>query len=106
MIVCAGASESFEFAKSIGIGLIEPAINLTNAVSNELPKWILFIGTAGSYGGVKVGSLCLCQSATNIEISSLLGLSYTPINTSVQTKLPEYVKSLTSTNKLLKLQTN
>ncbi|BCX78615.1 purine-nucleoside phosphorylase [Campylobacter sp. 19-13652] len=101
MIVCAGASESFEFAKSIGIGLVEPAINLTNTVSNTMPKWILFVGTAGSYGSIKVGSICLCQNAVNIEISSLLELSYTPINTSVITKLPEHTNTLTDTNNIL-----
>lgn len=101
MIVCAGANESFEFAKPIGIGLVEPAINLTNIVSSNLPKWILFIGTAGSYGRIKVGSLCLCQNASNIEISSLLELSYTPIKTDINTKAPECTNILTNTNNIL-----
>ena len=34
LIVCAGAMESFEFATTIGIGMIEPAINLTKILLN------------------------------------------------------------------------
>ena len=33
MIVCAGSVESFKFAVSIGIGLVESAINLTKILS-------------------------------------------------------------------------
>ena len=54
LLVCAGKSESFEFAQSIGIGLIEAAITLTNiltkkALEDDLPKQIIFVGTAGIY---------------------------------------------------------
>ena len=34
LIVCAGEMESFQFATTIGIGMVEPAINLTKILLN------------------------------------------------------------------------
>lgn len=96
MIVCAGDSESFSFATPVGIGLINSAINLTNLIEKNRPNWLAFIGTAGVYGGANIGELYLCDRASNVEISSILGLSYTPISTTVSVRLPEFL--LTKTN--------
>ncbi len=54
MFVCAGKSESFEFATPIGIGLVDSAINLTKICIEKSPDSIIFIGTAGSYGRLKI----------------------------------------------------
>ena len=80
MIVCAGKIESFSYAKSIGIGLIDTSINLTKICLNEKPKSLLFIGTAGSYGEYNIGDLIESTSSCNIELSFLTKDSYTPIN--------------------------
>ncbi len=50
MIICAGRNETFKFAESIGVGLIESAINLTKLCLINKPDSLLFIGSAGSYG--------------------------------------------------------
>jgi nucleoside phosphorylase len=80
MIVCAGEIETFEFAKPIGIGLIDTAINLTKECLSNPPQSILFIGTAGSYGEYKIFDIVESKSASNIENSFFNANSYTPIN--------------------------
>lgn len=50
MILCAGNNESFSFATPIGVGLIESTINLSRLCLFDKPEFILFIGSAGSYG--------------------------------------------------------
>ena len=79
LLVCAGWSESFKFANSIGVGLVESAINLTKILSNlkmqNCVDEVIFIGTAGLYGRGNLGEIYESKAATNIEISSILGLS-------------------------------
>ena len=48
MIVCAGRNETFPFAQTIGVGLIESAINLTRLCLFDKPEYLLFVGSAGS----------------------------------------------------------
>lgn len=81
LIVCAGAMESFEFAKAVGIGMVEPAINLTKILLNskKLPKKIIFIGSCGIYGNENLLKIYQSSLAFNYEISGIIGLSYTPI---------------------------
>ena len=50
MILCAGRNETFEFAKPIGVGLVESASTLTQLILEEKPAFLFFVGTAGSYG--------------------------------------------------------
>ena len=85
MIFCAGESESFEFAEAIGIGLVESAINLTKHCLMHPPKYILFVGTAGSYGEAKVFDVVHSNSAANIENSFFMSKAYTPIDNFVST---------------------
>ncbi|MBE0495770.1 MAG: purine-nucleoside phosphorylase [Campylobacterales bacterium] len=80
MIVCAGKSESFSFAKPIGIGLVESAITLTRLCLQELPEHFLFVGSAGSYGEVPLLDVCVSTRALNLETSGLLGQAYSPIS--------------------------
>ncbi|MDR2151482.1 MAG: purine-nucleoside phosphorylase [Helicobacteraceae bacterium] len=80
MIVCAGKSERFDFALPIGVGLINAAINLTQLCLIQRPKFLLFIGTAGSYADYKPLRIVTSQGAANIELSLLQHQSYTPID--------------------------
>lgn len=84
MIFCAGRTELFDFAEPIGVGLIEPSIKLTKKLLTTSYEKIYFIGSAGSYGGVDLGEICKSKKAYNIELSSLLGRSFTPIEPFVQ----------------------
>lgn len=80
MIVCAGRNEHFDFAFPIGVGLIETSINLTRLALFDKPKFLLFVGTAGSYGNHNIFDIVHASSAANIELSSLQDLSYTPLD--------------------------
>jgi len=80
MIICAGKSELFDFAVPVGIGMIDVAMNLTKLCMAETPKYLLFIGTAGSYGEKKIFDIIESKAATNIENSFFIGGSYTPID--------------------------
>ena len=79
-IICAGKSEQFDFAQPVGIGMTEVAINLTRLCLTKKPKFILFVGTAGSYGEKKIFDIVESKTASNIENSFFTGGSYTPID--------------------------
>lgn len=79
MIICAGKSESFKFAQSIGIGLVDSAINLTKILMKNLPNELIFIGSCGLYKDGKILEIYESKIAVNDEISALQGLSYSPI---------------------------
>jgi nucleoside phosphorylase len=83
MIVCAGKIESFDFAKSIGIGLVESAIKLTKIAIDQKPKSLIFVGSAGSYGKFKPFDIIESGVATNIENSFLTFESYSPIENKI-----------------------
>jgi nucleoside phosphorylase len=80
MIVCAGRNETFKFAEAIGVGLIESAINLTRICLFNKPDFILFIGSAGSYGKYEIFDIIESSKASNIELSFLTNSSYTPLD--------------------------
>ena len=80
MIVCAGRNETFKFAETIGVGLIESAINLTRTCLFNKPDFILFIGSAGSYGNHEIFDIIESRRASNIELSFLTNSSYTPLD--------------------------
>ena len=80
MIVCAGRNETFSFAKSIGVGLCESAINLTKLCLNDKPDSLIFIGSAGSYGNHDILDIVESSNAANMELSFLENNSYTPID--------------------------
>lgn len=80
MIVCAGRSETFSFAEPIGVGLIESAINLTRHCLFNKPEFILFVGSAGSYGEHKIFDIIESKRAANLELSFLSNDSYTPLD--------------------------
>ncbi len=85
MIVCAGEIETFEFATPIGIGLIDSAINLTRICLEERPKYLLFVGSCGSYGEHKIHDIIESKTASNIEIGFLDNRCYSPIDNVIST---------------------
>ncbi|KIM08915.1 MAG: purine nucleoside phosphorylase [Sulfurovum sp. FS08-3] len=85
MIVCAGNNEVFDFATPIGVGLLDSAINLTRICLMNPPEFILFIGSAGSYGEREIFDIVESKSATQIENSFFNAASYTPIENVVST---------------------
>ncbi len=85
MIICAGESEQFDFALPVGIGMTDVAINLTRLCLSQKPKFLLFVGTAGSYGEKKIFDIIESKTASNIENSFFTGGSYTPIDNMVST---------------------
>jgi nucleoside phosphorylase len=80
MIICAGREETFPFAEPMGVGLIESSINLTRRCLFDKPDFILFIGTAGSYGKFNIFDIVESKRASNLELSFLSQDSYTPLD--------------------------
>ncbi|WP_456383616.1 phosphorylase family protein [Hydrogenimonas sp.] len=83
MIVCAGNIETFPFAHPIGMGLCESAVNLTRLVMMMPPEFLLFVGSAGSYGKYGVFDIVESKAASQIELSYLEKRSYTPLETNL-----------------------
>ncbi|MCE3040104.1 purine-nucleoside phosphorylase [Helicobacter anatolicus] len=80
MFVCAGNGENFDFAISVGVGLIESAINLTQICIKNKPNFLCFVGSAGSYDlNLPLLEICTSQESTQIEASFFEDKSYTPI---------------------------
>jgi nucleoside phosphorylase len=85
MIICAGNNETFDFATPMGVGLIEVAMNLTRLCLFDQPEFLLFVGTAGSYGEHKIFDIIESKTASNIELSFLSNDAYTPLDNVVST---------------------
>ena len=83
MIVCAGRNETFDFAHPIGVGLIESTMNLTKLALLEKPDFLLFIGSAGSYGNHKIFDIVTSKTAANIEVGFLDDKCYTPLENEI-----------------------
>ena len=86
MIVCAGNNETFSFATPIGVGLQESAINLTRIALFDKPDFLIFIGSAGSYGSYKIFDIVESMTASQIELSFWQNNSYTPIDNVIEAK--------------------
>ena len=82
MIISAGKTEIFPFARAIGVGLVESAINLTHICLLDRPSSLIFIGSAGSYNPNKhkIFDIVTSSSASQIETSFIKKESYTPIS--------------------------
>jgi nucleoside phosphorylase len=80
MIICAGNNETFDFATPIGVGLIESAMNLTRLCLFDKPEFLLFIGSAGSYGKHNIFDIVESKTASNVELAFLNDDAYTPID--------------------------
>ncbi len=80
MIICAGNNETFDFAVPMGVGLIETAMNVTRLCLFDKPEFLLFVGTAGSYGEKAVFDIVESKTAANIELAFLQQKAYTPLD--------------------------
>ena len=80
MFICAGESETFDFAKPMGIGMIDMSINLTKLCLENPPPFLFFVGSAGSYGQHKIFEIVESKTASNIENSFFNAKAYTPID--------------------------
>ncbi len=85
MIICAGNNETFNFAQPTGVGLIETAMNLTRLCLFDKPEFLLFVGSAGSYGDANIFDIIESKTASNIELAFLSNDAYTPIDNVVST---------------------
>jgi len=84
MFVCAGNNETFPFAIPIGVGLIESTINLTRLALFDKPEFLIFVGSAGSYGKYKPFDIVESSVAANIELSFLENRAYTPLDNVIE----------------------
>ena len=80
MFICAGESETFDFAKPMGIGMVDMAMNLSRYLENEKPPFLMFVGSAGSYGKHNIFDIVQSKTATNIENGFFNAKAYTPID--------------------------
>ena len=87
MILCAGNNETFDFATPIGVGLIESAMNLTRLCLFDNPEFILFIGSAGSYGEHNIFDIVESKTASNVELAFLNNDAYTPLDNVISTNI-------------------
>lgn len=84
MFICA-RGENFSFAKDIGVGLVESAIELTALILRENPQFLIFIGSAGAYDkNVNLLDIFVSNSATQIESSFSKDESYTPLDNKIE----------------------
>ena len=94
MIICAGNNETFDFALPMGVGLIETAMNLTRLCLFDKPEFLLFVGSAGSYGDKKIFDIVESKSAANIELAFLNSDAYTPLDNVVSTNTDTNIKEI------------
>ncbi|MCK9491540.1 MAG: purine-nucleoside phosphorylase [Sulfurimonas sp.] len=94
MIICAGNNETFDFAIPMGVGLIETAMNLTRLCLFDKPEFLLFVGSAGSYGDKKIFDIVESKTAANIELAFLNSDAYTPLDNVVSTNTDTNIKDV------------
>ena len=85
MILSAGRNESFPFATPIGVGMVESAMNFTQLCLFNKPDFVVFVGSAGSYGEHNVFDIIESSSASNIELSFFNDDCYTPLDNVIKT---------------------
>jgi nucleoside phosphorylase len=105
MIICAGNQEVFDFATTIGIGLVDSSYGLTKLCIESKPDKLIFIGSAGSYGKYKLFDIVTSKSSTNIELGYYNNHCYSPIQ-NIQTSLNSIVKDETIVNSSNYITTN
>jgi nucleoside phosphorylase len=94
MIICAGNNETFDFATPMGVGLIETAMNLTRLCLFDKPEFLLFVGSAGSYGDAEIFDIIESKTASNIELAFLNSDAYTPLDNVISTNIEPYKKDV------------
>lgn len=82
MFICV-RGEEFNFAKKIGMGLVDSAIALSKLILQEKEpiSKLIFVASAGSYSkDIDIFSIIESEYALQIESSYLLNNSYSPIS--------------------------
>jgi len=105
MIVCAGDIETFKFAQPIGIGLVNSSINLTRQCLFNKPDFLLFVGTAGSYGNHEILDIVESKRAANLELAFLNNDAYTPLDNVLESE-NKFVRNDTIVNSSNYISTN
>lgn len=105
MIVCAGDIETFKFAEPMGIGLVNSAINLTRRCLFDKPEFLLFVGTAGSYGQHNILDIVESKRAANVELAFLSNDAYTPLDNVLESE-NQFVNNDTIVNSSNYITTN
>ncbi len=105
MLISSGNKEVFNGVHPIGIGLIETSINLSRICLFNKPDFLLFFGSAGSYGKYNVFDVVESSSSANIELSFLQDDSYTPINNACDNEI-NFCKNETIVNSSNYITTN
>ena len=98
MIICAGNNETFDFATPMGVGLIETAMNLTRACLFDKPEFLLFVGSAGSYGDAKIFDIIESKTASNIELGFLENNAYTPLDNVISTNIEQVKETIVNSS--------
>lgn len=87
MIISSGNNENFDFATPMGVGLVEMSMNLTRLCLFDKPEFLLFVGSAGSYGEKKIFDIVESKTAANIELAFLQNKAYTPLDNVVSSNI-------------------
>ncbi len=100
--MCAGGSENFEFAKNIGIGIVNSAFNLGKILSHQKTNKLIFIGTCGIYQDGNIFDIYESASACNIEYASFFETFYTPIENKINLNVSYETTIVNSSNYICK----
>ena len=98
MIICAGNNELFDFATPMGVGLVETAMNLTRLCLFDKPEFLLFVGSAGSYGEFDIFDIVESKTAANIELAFLDKCAYTPLDNVISTNTQNIKESIVNSS--------
>lgn len=99
MFYCAGRNETFTFAKSIGVGLVECSMGLTQSILRDNPSELIFVGTCGAYSkDTPLLEVFSSNSAAQIELSFLEHKSYTPLDNIITLESSTPQKVVNSSN--------
>lgn len=94
MFLCAGKTEIFPFAKTIGMGLVESSITLTRSLLYFQPEFLIFLGSAGTYSSkYSLFDIIESNKASQIETGFWNHDCYTPLNEQIITCESSYVKN-------------
>jgi len=80
MFVSAGNKEIFKDVLPIGVGSINATMSINKLCLFHKPEFLLFFGSAGSYGKHDILDVVESSSSANIELSFLEDNSYTPLD--------------------------
>lgn len=105
MIICAGNNETFDFATPMGVGLVEMSMNLTRLCLFDKPEFLLFIGSAGSYGEKNIFDIVESKTATNIELGFLTRKAYTPLDNVVTSQTENVPDTLVNSSNYITTDT-